>query len=154
LHDLQKARIDSLLGMVDNVLAALARSSSQLREEVNLLSGLPPGDRDRTVRALEELGRENDQLREALAARAPIEQAKGVLVARLGCDPEEAFTLLCALSRERRRKVRELAVEIVTSRGRILDDRPGDPGRTAADGSAVIGLQEQGGTVRRARPAG
>ena len=42
-----------------------------------------------------------------------IEQAKGVLVAQTGCDPDEAFALLKAASQRANVKVRDLAAEIV-----------------------------------------
>jgi len=49
----------------------------------------------------------------ALEARAPIEQAKGILMAQLGCDPDEAFEILRSASQKQNRKVRELAIEMV-----------------------------------------
>ena len=42
-----------------------------------------------------------------------IEQAKGILVAQAGCDPDEAFTLLKAASQRSNVKIRDLAAEIV-----------------------------------------
>lgn len=59
-------------------------------------------------------------LQTAMATRAVIEQAKGVLVAQLGCTPEEAFAHLATQSQHRNRKLREIAAELVdeASRGR------------------------------------
>ena len=54
-----------------------------------------------------------DQMREAIASRATIEQAKGVLVAQRGCTAEEAFDLLVAASQRSNRKLRDIAHDIV-----------------------------------------
>ncbi len=53
------------------------------------------------------------QLREALASRAVIEQAKGVLMTQLGLDAEAAFEALRTQSQDRNRKLREIAAEVV-----------------------------------------
>jgi AmiR/NasT family two-component response regulator len=44
---------------------------------------------------------------------AVIEQAKGVLIAQQGCDPNEAFDLLRRTSQRSNVPVRELAEQIV-----------------------------------------
>ncbi|WP_336922188.1 ANTAR domain-containing protein [Aquipuribacter sp. SD81] len=49
------------------------------------------------------------QLREALASRAVIEQAKGVLMSRGGCSADEAFAQLVTTSRRSNVKVRDVA---------------------------------------------
>jgi putative methionine-R-sulfoxide reductase with GAF domain len=53
------------------------------------------------------------QLRQALASRVWIEQAKGVLAATQGTDPEAAFQQLRARARASSRKLAELAQEVV-----------------------------------------
>lgn len=53
------------------------------------------------------------QMREAMTSRATIEQAKGVLVAREGCTPEEAFGLLVGESRRRNRKLALVAADLI-----------------------------------------
>ena len=53
------------------------------------------------------------QLREALASRGRIEQAKGVLIARHGCTPDTAFEMLVAQSQDENRKLRVVADDIV-----------------------------------------
>ncbi len=53
------------------------------------------------------------QLEEALASRAGIEQAKGVLMARHGVGPEEAFALLRRRSQATNTKLREVARTVV-----------------------------------------
>jgi GAF domain-containing protein len=55
------------------------------------------------------------QLEEALQSRAVIEQAKGVLMARQGIDPDVAFTSLKTLSQHRNVKLRTIAEETVAS---------------------------------------
>ena len=54
-----------------------------------------------------------EQMREAMATRATIEQAKGVLVARTGCTPDEAFALMSAESSRTNRKLVLVAAELV-----------------------------------------
>lgn len=53
------------------------------------------------------------QLHEALESRGPIEQAKGVLIARHDCTPDEAFDLLVQRSQHENRKLRLVADDIV-----------------------------------------
>jgi GAF domain-containing protein len=54
-----------------------------------------------------------EQLDEALASRAVIDQAKGIVMARRGCTAEEAFAHLAALSQHRNVKLRDLARALV-----------------------------------------
>jgi transcriptional regulator with GAF, ATPase, and Fis domain len=61
----------------------------------------------------------SEQLRTALDSRAVIDQAKGVIIARSGCSPAEAFELLKELSQARNRKLRDVATAIVASRGQL-----------------------------------
>lgn len=49
----------------------------------------------------------------AMESRAAIEQAKGVIMAQRGCDPDEAFDRLRRVSQKCNVKVRELANEVV-----------------------------------------
>ncbi len=57
--------------------------------------------------------RENEHLRRALRTRAVIEQAKGIMVARTGTDPETAFRQLVAFSQRTNRKLVRVAAELV-----------------------------------------
>jgi PAS domain S-box-containing protein len=61
------------------------------------------------VRERERLTRLNAQLEEALTSRAAIDQAKGILMARYGYDPDQAFQHLVRVSRSRNIKLRDLA---------------------------------------------
>jgi GAF domain-containing protein len=58
----------------------------------------------------------NEQLQTALDSRVAIEQAKGLLAARLDLDPAEAFEILRRRSRDTRRPLRDLAEEVVATR--------------------------------------
>lgn len=54
-------------------------------------------------------------LRRALDSRAVIEQAKGVIIARDRCTPDEAFEVLVRISQHQHVKIRDLAQGIVDS---------------------------------------
>lgn len=66
---------------------------------------------------MEALRTENRQLKEALEGRALIERAKGILMARRGCDEATAFRMLVALSRKQHRKVRAVAADFAEGVG-------------------------------------
>lgn len=55
------------------------------------------------------------QLQTALDSRIVIEQAKGILAERESITPTEAFTKIRQLARSQRRKLHELAAEIVVT---------------------------------------
>jgi hypothetical protein len=69
---------------------------------------------DRTDR-VQELETEVAQLRCAMAGRAPIEQAKGILMLLTGCGEQAAFELLAHISSHTHRKVRDVAAAIAGS---------------------------------------
>jgi hypothetical protein len=58
------------------------------------------------------------QLEQAMASRAAIEQAKGIIMASMGCDPDTAFQVLRSQSQAQNRKLRELAEELVARQAR------------------------------------
>jgi ANTAR domain/GAF domain len=60
-----------------------------------------------------ELDRLEEDMQHALASRATIEQAKGIVMAQRGCGPDEAFAFLTGLSSDQERKLRDVAREIV-----------------------------------------
>jgi hypothetical protein len=81
------------------------------------------------LKARAELESLAENLQKALSSRATIEQAKGIVMAELGCGPEDAFTHLVGLSSNRHVKLRDLAHEIVASaRGSRRDQRDRGPG--------------------------
>jgi AmiR/NasT family two-component response regulator len=73
-------------------------------------------------------------LAKAMRSRATIEQAKGILIGRLGCSPDQAFQLLVAQSQHENRKLRAVAEELVTRniKGRADGDGQRDGERTPA----------------------
>lgn len=54
-----------------------------------------------------------EQLQQAMATRGPIEQAKGIIMATLRCDADEAFEILVKQSQNQNRKLTEIAAEII-----------------------------------------
>ncbi|WP_212830540.1 SpoIIE family protein phosphatase [Catellatospora sp. TT07R-123] len=71
---------------------------------------------DDWVARVQRLESELSGLRRAMRTRGLIEQAKGVLAERLGCDPETAFGQLSAMSQQRNVSVVDLAADIVGAR--------------------------------------
>jgi PAS domain-containing protein len=63
--------------------------------------------------ALADLRRQEGQLRDALTSRAAIDQAKGILMGRLGLDADAAFAELTRMSQRRNVKLREVARQLV-----------------------------------------
>ncbi|SCF05634.1 GAF domain-containing protein [Micromonospora coriariae] len=53
------------------------------------------------------------QMQEAMASRAVIEQAKGIIMAERRCSPAEAFTILSKVSQDSNRKLRDMAQALV-----------------------------------------
>ncbi len=118
--DLQLARIVSQVTVTHEVAQALEQLVAQLRQDVAAIGEtyLPPpagGQDDR----LNQLLAENAQLREAMAGRAVIEQAKGVLMARESLSADEAFERLAGISRRERRRVRDVAAAVLASAGSV-----------------------------------
>ncbi|MBY6366873.1 GAF and ANTAR domain-containing protein [Rhodococcoides corynebacterioides] len=68
-------------------------------------------------------------LRDALDHRAPIEQAKGILMALHGVDEDEAFAMLSRDSQHRNRKLRDIAREFVD---KVSGDQVSGDGDSAA----------------------
>ncbi|MGY1748335.1 PAS and ANTAR domain-containing protein [Modestobacter sp. SYSU DS0511] len=58
---------------------------------------------------------EVEQLRTAMASRAAIEQAKGILMLLMRCGDQVAFDLLAHISSHTHRKVRDVAASIIDS---------------------------------------
>ena len=63
----------------------------------------------------------NDQLREALASRDVIGQAKGILMAREARTPDEAFDILRRGSQRQNRKLRDVAQDLVDANAANVD---------------------------------
>lgn len=69
-----------------------------------------------SIDELEQLRVRCEQLEYALHSRIVIEQAKGVLSERLGCDIDRAFKILRTGARSTQRRLHDLAAEVVASR--------------------------------------
>lgn len=65
--------------------------------------------RKRLLRAHDDV----DNMRIVVANRAPMEQAKGIVAVRLGISPEQAFTVICAISQDRNIKAHDIAAVLV-----------------------------------------
>jgi hypothetical protein len=72
----------------------------------------PPGSDVERVHALQA---EVEQMRAAMASRAAIEQAKGILMLLTSCSDQVAFDLLAHISSHTHRKVRDVAQVITAS---------------------------------------
>ncbi len=71
--------------------------------------------------------RVREQLQEALDSRVVLEQAKGVLAERHRIHPDDAFDRLRAQARAERRRLRDVALEVVGT----LHEEPGKHGEPA-----------------------
>ncbi len=60
-------------------------------------------------------------LQKAMASRATIEQAKGILIGTAHCTPEAAFAVLVKQSQHENRKLRDVAAELVARNVRVPD---------------------------------
>jgi GAF domain-containing protein len=69
-------------------------------------------------------------LQAAMAHRAEIEQAKGVIIGATGATADEAFDVLVKQSQHENRKVRDIATELVASKVRRHSHPPATPKRT------------------------
>jgi hypothetical protein len=78
---------------------------------VDITSGRLAHDEDVVIALQTEVG----QLRTAMASRATIEQAKGILMLLTTCSEQVAFELLAHMSSHTHRKVREVAQSIADS---------------------------------------
>jgi hypothetical protein len=79
---------------------------------VDITEGHPPGSPVERTRALTA---EVEQMRSAMASRASIEQAKGILMLLTSCSDQAAFDLLAHISSHTHRKVRDVAQVITGS---------------------------------------
>lgn len=103
----------------------------------------------------------SSQMKQAMASRAVIEQAKGILMGQRRCTEDEAFTLLAQLSQDTNRKLRYVATALV-AQAQPTPPRTGmceefDVTSIAADQSAFPGRgraagRRSGGARAPARP--
>jgi PAS domain S-box-containing protein len=86
---------------------------------------------------------EVEQLRTALASRVVIEQAKGVVVATLGCTPDQAFAALRNRARSTSRRLHDVCRDVIAAAG--------DP-EAGADATPVRWAQADTAPVVLSRP--
>jgi hypothetical protein len=118
----QVRQIEALLAAVREGVGSLARAGLRLEGEVEQnVDHLPDRTRPSARPARPSAAHpaqaavERASLLEAVENRAVIEQAKGMLMLKHRCDAESAFGLLVEISRRERRKVRDIAGDIVRS---------------------------------------
>lgn len=90
----------------DSAHEAITRAQERLEEVHALRSGL-------AACQVAILRKEVEGLRAAMASRATIEQAKGIVMGSVGCDADHAFQLLVQQSQHENRKLRDVAAELV-----------------------------------------
>src|SRR4051794_26755714 len=118
----QVQQVEALLAAVRETVGSLAEASVRLEREVGqslqTAQGRTPGsarpDRPSASHPAQ-AAVERAALLEAVENRAVIEQAKGMLMLKHRCDADSAFGLLVEISRRERRKVRDIAGDIVRS---------------------------------------
>ena len=96
-----------------NVFGAEPEGFSDVDQAMVRRIAAPAASTLANARAFLRVSRLADQLQEALASRVVIEQAKGVLMAREGCDAEAAFAMLRKTSQDTNRRLRDVARAVV-----------------------------------------
>jgi hypothetical protein len=102
---------------------------------------------DDIVRDLPVSRDEVHQLRGAMETRAPIEQARGMLMMRYGLSPDEALHLLLRWSRSQEVELRVLAITLVSlgiNEGRSTSHQqfPASPGQSRAADASTVGSSD------------
>ena len=80
-----------------------------------------------TARLFTEAAELAQNLTTALESRGTIEQAKGMIMARQGCDADEAFDILRRASQRENRRLRDIARDMVTRNPSAAGDEPDRP---------------------------
>ncbi|MGY1857821.1 GAF and ANTAR domain-containing protein [Modestobacter sp. SYSU DS0290] len=106
----QGARIGALNNYATRT-SAFTDADVALGQAVAAFVAIAVGNADATARALDDAA----NMRRAMASRAVIEQAKGILMERHKITAEQAFTLLTHASQRRNVKLREVADELVST---------------------------------------
>lgn len=103
---------DQVVGAVDVYAVAGAEPGDEAGRDAEVLAGAVASLVE-VLNEQSELRETTRQLQEALDSRPTIEQAKGILMAHLGCGPDEAFRHLVRHSRRTNVKLRVLAERVV-----------------------------------------
>ncbi|MGW0821763.1 ANTAR domain-containing protein [Streptomyces sp. NPDC002845] len=93
------------------------------REETRLLTAVPSAGDAVLLAEVVELRAENEQLGQALASRAVIDQARGMVMALAPCSSDRAWDLLVEVSQHCNIKLRDVAAALVaTTKDRTLPE--------------------------------
>lgn len=117
---------DGILGAM-NVYAHAPDAFDDHAANVGELFAVPAAIAVQNAQVLANAKRLAMQLQTALTHRAVIDQAKGILISRIGCSPAEAFDRLRAMSQSENQKLHTLAQRIVDEamqRARARHTRP------------------------------
>ncbi|MFF7532964.1 ANTAR domain-containing protein [Streptomyces bobili] len=85
------------------------------REEQRLLTAVDSAEETDLLAEVVELRARNEQLGRALASRAVIDQARGMLMALAPCSSERAWDLLVDVSQHCNIKLRDVTVALVAT---------------------------------------
>lgn len=99
---------------INQRVAELRRRTQRLGDQAHEASDHGE-DVEQLAATLTEVEQELEGLRVAMATRAVIEQAKGMLMLREGCDADAAFAMLVDLSQRGHRKLVDVARTIVAT---------------------------------------
>jgi GAF domain-containing protein len=103
---------DGVLGAM-NVYARAPEAFDDHAVRVGELFAVPAAIAVQNAQVLASAQRLATQLQAAMTRRADIEQAKGILISRTGCSPEEAFDRLRAMSQSENHKLHTVAQRVV-----------------------------------------
>ncbi|MER5213172.1 ANTAR domain-containing protein [Streptomyces sp. NPDC002838] len=93
------------------------------REEQRLLRTVPSAEDAALLAEVVELRATNEQLSRALASRAEIDQARGMMMALAPCSSDRAWDLLVEVSQHCNLKLRDVAAALVaTTKDRTLPE--------------------------------
>jgi len=96
-------------------LYSRARKFDEEARQLSALFAGPAGTTFANALAYAAAAKLNENLREAIATREIIGEAKGILMARQACTSDEAFDILRRASQRTNRKLRDIAVELVST---------------------------------------
>lgn len=116
---------DVVIGAL-NVFGAEPAGFDEADRELIQRIAAPAASTLANARAFLRVSRLAEQLQEALASRVVIEQAKGVLMAREGCDADAAFGLLRKTSQDANLRLRDVARTLVDQHADGGGRRPGE----------------------------
>jgi transcriptional regulator with GAF, ATPase, and Fis domain len=108
---------DDAMGVLTIYLRLPGEPDPETLDDADLL-GTAVGAVLQEIEAKNALESQARQLTQAMASRAPIEQAKGLIMAARGCTADEAFAILTTMSNHAHVKLRDLAVRMVGQAGR------------------------------------